>query len=95
MYLEEVSRNVLPLVLPRVGVVVGGELAQDNGLPQVGVRCNIIGSDDACWGTWPAWAGVAVMRSPSVGVMVASPWTVRRRWWRSAGSVQGSVGSVI
>ena len=35
------------------------------------------------------------MGSLSVGVMVASPWTVRRRWWRSVGSVQVVVGSVI
>ena len=29
------------------------------------------------------------------GVTVASPWTVKRRWWRSVGSVQVVVGSVI
>ena len=39
--------------------------------------------------------GAAVMGSPSVGVMVASSWTVRRRCWRSVGSVQVVVGSVI
>ena len=44
---------------------------------------------------WTAWAGAAVTGSPSVGVIVASPWTVRRRWWRPVGSAQVVVGSVI
>ena len=41
---------------------------------------------------WTAWAGAAVIGSPSVNVTAASPWTVRRM---SAGSVQVVVGSVI
>ena len=44
---------------------------------------------------WTAWAGAAVTGSPSVGVIVASPWTVRRRWWWPVGSAQVVVGSVI
>ena len=39
--------------------------------------------------------GAAVMGSPSIGVMVASPWTVRRRLWRSVSSVGVVVGLVI
>ena len=35
------------------------------------------------------------MGSPSVGVMVAYPLTMRRGWWRSVGSVQVVVDSVI
>ena len=35
------------------------------------------------------------MGSPSVATMVTSPCMGRRRWWRSAGSVQVSVGSLI
>ena len=61
----------------------------------VGPGCTVIGADDACGGMWTGWVGAAVMGSPSVGVMVASPWTVRRKWWRSVGSVQVVVGSVI
>ena len=61
----------------------------------VGPGCTAIGADDACGGMWTAWVGVAVMGSPSVGVIVASPWTVRRRWWRPVGSPQVVVGSVI
>ena len=57
--------------------------------------CTVIGADDACGGMWTAWAGAAVTGSPSVGVIVASPWTVRRRWWRPVGSAQVVVGSVI
>ena len=61
----------------------------------VGPGCTVMGADDACGGMWTAWVGAAVMRSPSVGVMVASPRTVRRRWWRSVGNVHVVVGSVI
>ena len=61
----------------------------------VGPGCTVIGADDACGGMWTAWAGAAVTGSPSVDVIVASPWTVRRRWWRSVGSAQVVVGSVI
>ena len=61
----------------------------------VGPRCTVAGADDVCGGMWTAWAGAAVMVSSSVGVLVASPWIVRRRWWRSAGSAQVSVGPVI
>ena len=61
----------------------------------VGPGCTVIGADDACGGMWTAWLGAAVMESPSVGVMVASPWTVMRSWWRPVGSVQVVVGSVI
>ena len=61
----------------------------------VGSGCTVIGADSDCAGMWTAWVGAAVMGSPSVGVMVASPWTVRRRWWRSVGSVQVVVNSVI
>ena len=95
VFLEGVSTNVLPPVLPGVCVVIGGGLAQDDGLPQGGVGCTVMGADDACWGTWMGLAAVAAMWSPPAGVMVVSPWTVRRRRWRSAGSVQVLVGSVI
>ena len=61
----------------------------------VGPGCTVIGADDACGGMWTAWAGAAVTGFPSVGVTVASPWTVRRRWWRPVGSAQVVVGSVI
>ena len=61
----------------------------------VGPGCTVIGANDACGGMWTAWAGAAVTGSPSVGVIVALPWTVRRRWWRSVGSAQVVVGSVI
>ena len=61
----------------------------------VGPGCTAIGVDDACGGMWTAWAGAAVTGSPSVDVIVASPWTVRRRWWRPVGSAQVVVGSVI
>ena len=61
----------------------------------VGPGCTVIGADDACGGMRTAWAGAAVTGSPSVGVIVASPWTVGRRWWRSVGSAQVVVGSVI
>ena len=61
----------------------------------VGPGCTVMGADDACRGMWTALAGVAVMGTPSVAVMAASPWTVRRRLWRSAGSVQVLVGWVI
>ena len=37
----------------------------------VGPGCTVIGADDGCGGMWTAWAGAAVMGSPSVGVMVA------------------------
>ena len=61
----------------------------------VGRGCTVICADDACGGMWMAWAGAAVMGSPSVGVIVASSLTLRRRWWRSVGSVQVVVDSVI
>ena len=61
----------------------------------VGPGCTVIGADDASGRTWTAWAGTAVTGSPSVGVIVASPWTMRRRWWRPVGSAQVVVGSVI
>ena len=61
----------------------------------VGPGCTVMGADDVCGGMWMAWAGAAVMGSPSVDLMAASPWMVRRRWWRSAGSAQVLVGSVI
>ena len=61
----------------------------------VGPGCTVMGADDACGCMRAAWAGLTVRGSPSVGVIVAFPWTVRRRWWRSAGSVQVSVGPVI
>ena len=61
----------------------------------VGPGSTAIGADDACGGMWTAWAGAAVTGSPSVGVIVASPWTVRRRWWRPVGGAQVVVGSVI
>ena len=44
---------------------------------------------------WTAWVGAAVTGPPSVGVIVASPWRVWRRWWRPVGSAQVVVGSVI
>ena len=46
-----------------------------------GAGCTAIGADDACGNMWMASVGAAVMGSPSVGVIVASPWTVGRRWW--------------
>ena len=61
----------------------------------VGPGCTVMGADDVSGGWWRAWAGAAVMESPSFGVMAASPWMVRRRWWRSAGSAQVLVGSLI
>ena len=61
----------------------------------VGPGCTVMGADDVCPGMWMAWAGAAVMGSPSVGVMAASSWTVRRRCWRSAGSAQVLVGLLI
>ena len=61
----------------------------------VGPGRTVMGVGDSCGAMWTALAGFAVMASPSFGVMVASPWTLRRRWWRCAGSVQVSVGSVI
>ena len=57
--------------------------------------CTVMGADSVCGGMWTVWAGAAVMESPSVDVEVASPWMVRRRWWRSAGSVQVSLGSLL
>ena len=62
---------------------------------RVGPGRTVMGGDDPCGGMWTAWAGVAVMGSPSVGVMVAFPCMVRGRWWRSADSVKVLVGSVI
>ena len=55
----------------------------------------VMGVDDSCGSMWMAWVEVAVMGFLSVGVMVASPWLVRRRWWQSAGSVQVSQTSVM
>ena len=60
-----------------------------------GPGCTAIGADDACGGMWTAWAGAAVRGSPSVSVIVASPWTVRRRWWQPVGGARVVVGSVI
>ena len=60
-----------------------------------GAGCTAIGADDGCGGMWTASAGAAVTGSPSVGVIVASLWTVRRRLWRPVGSAQVVVGSVI
>ena len=61
----------------------------------LGCGCTLMGADNVCGGKQTAWAGAAVMGSPSIGVMAASPWMMMRRWWRSAGSAQMSVGSVI
>ena len=61
----------------------------------VGPGCTAIGANDACGGMWTAWARAAVTGSASAGVIVASPWTVRTRWWRPVGSAQLVVGSVI
>ena len=61
----------------------------------VGPGCTVIGAGDACGGMWTAWVGVAVMVSPSVGVIGASPWTVMRSRLRSVGSVQVVLGSMI
>ena len=55
---------------------------------RMGPRCTAIGADDACGGMRTAWAGAAVTGSPSVGVIVAWPWTVRRRWLRPVSSAQ-------
>ena len=61
----------------------------------VGPGCTVMGGDDVCGGMFTAWVAAAVMGSLSAGVMAASPWMVRRRWWRSARSAQVLVGSVI
>ena len=84
VFLEKVPTDVLPPLLSGVCVFVGG-----------GPGCTVIGAEDACGGMWTAWVGAAVIGSPSVGLMVASPWTVRRRWWWSVGSVQLVVSSMI
>ena len=81
MFLEEVSTDVIPPVLPGVRVFFGGGVHDDNGLPQGGDGRTVMGADDACGGMWTAWAGAAIKESHSVGVMVAPPWTVTRRWW--------------
>ena len=60
----------------------------------VGPGCTAISAAIPCGGMRTAWAGVAIMGSPSFGVMAASPWTARRRWCCSAGSIQVSVGSM-
>ena len=70
-------------------------IGDDDGLPGGEARRTVMGAEDACGDVWTAWAGVAVIRSASVGVMLAFPWTLRTRWWRSAGSVQVSVVSMI
>ena len=62
---------------------------------EVGPRCTVIGADDGFGGMWMAWAGAAVMGSPFVGVIAASPWMVRRRLWRSFGSAHALMGSLI
>ena len=74
---------------------LGAGLVMTMACDGVGPGCTVMDADDVCGGMWMAWAGAAVMGSPSVGVMAASPWTVRRRWWRSAGSAQVVLGSVI
>ena len=61
----------------------------------LGPGCTVIGSDDVCGGILTAWAGAAFMASPSIGLTAASPCTVRIKWWRSAGSVQVVVSSLI
>ena len=60
-----------------------------------GPGCTVTVADDDCARVWTAWAGAAAMGSPSGVVMAASPWMVRRRCWRSAGSAEVLVGSVI
>ena len=95
MFREGVPTDVLPPLLQGVCVAVGGGVVDDHGLSWGRARCTVMGADDACGGMWGAWVGAALTGSPSVGVMVASPWMVRRRWWRSVGSVQVVVGSVI
>ena len=62
---------------------------------RVGPWCTVMGADNVFGGKWTALARVAVMGSPSVGVMVASPWIMGRVCWWSAGSVQVSLGWVI
>ena len=61
----------------------------------LGPGCTVRGAKDVCGVMSTAWLGAGVMGSPSFGVMAASPWMLRRRWWRSTGSAQVSVGSVI
>ena len=95
VFLEEVPTDVLPPLLPGVCVVVGRGVGDDDGLPWGGALVYRHWCRWCLGGMWTAWAGAAVIRSPSIGVMVASPWTVRRRWWRSFGNVQVVVGSVI
>ena len=60
----------------------------------VGPGCTVMGADGSRQGMWTAWGWAAVVGSPPRRVMVASPWSVRRRLWWSIGSVQVSVGSV-
>ena len=62
---------------------------------EVGPGCTTMSADGVCGGMWTVWAGSAVIGSPSVRVMVASPWMVRKSWWRSISSAQVSVGPVI
>ena len=76
-------------------MVVWGGVGDAKACHGVGPGCTAIGAGDACGGMWMAWAGAAVTGSPSVDVIVASPWTVRRRWWRPVGSAQVVVGSVF
>ena len=73
MFLEEVSPDVLPPLLPGVCVVVGGGVGDDNGLRWGGAWMYRHRSDDACGGMLMAWAEAAVTGSPSVGVIVALP----------------------
>ena len=95
MFLEEVPPDVLPPLLPGVCLVVWGWGRVTMACHGVGPGCTAIGADNVCGGMWTAWVGAAVMGSPSAGVIVASPWTLGRSWWRPVGSVQVVVGSVI
>ena len=91
--LKGVSTDVSPPVLPGVCVwSLGAGHVMTLACNGMEPGCTVMGADDSCWGMWTALVAVGVMGSPPLGVMLASPWTVRRNWWPSAGSVEVSVG---
>ena len=61
----------------------------------MGPGCTIMGTDNVLWGYVDGVCGDRRYGVFSVSVIVASSWMVRRRKWRSVGSVQVWVGSVI
>ena len=57
MFLEEVSTDVLPALLPGVFVVVGGGVGDDDGLPWGGARVYPQGCPRCMWGYVDGVAG--------------------------------------